>query len=135
MKFLKIKIDDVDIKFNLQESIKMKRHSYQLKKLFKNLIENAYKYKSHGGRIFIKAIRTTKKIDISIMNEAKHIPSEDLPFIFEHFFRVDKSRSSTVEGFGLNICKEIIDSHNGKIQVTSKKDLGTIFKLSFPLQD
>ena len=130
----KLRVDLSLLEFEPGEEHQVLGHSYQLLKLFKNLIENAFKYKDESGKVIIKVGEDAKKINISILNQGEPIPAQDLPYIFEPFFRVDKSRSSKKEGLGLglNICKEIIDSHNGKIVVTSKKGLGTIFKLSFP---
>lgn len=132
----KLKVDTSLIDFEVNEQVKLKGHRFQLEKLFKNLIENAFKYKTDEARIFIKVLEPKNdKLTITIMNDGSNIPSEDIPFIFEPFFRVDKSRSSKSEGLGLglNICKEIIEVHNGKIQVSSKKDMGTIFKVTFPI--
>jgi two-component system sensor histidine kinase ResE len=66
------------------------------------------------------------------MNEGSYIPSKDIPYLFEPFYRVDKSRTPGKDGLGLglNICKEIVSGHNGKLQVSSKKDLGTTFKVT-----
>ncbi|OUR93579.1 hypothetical protein A9Q84_19110 [Halobacteriovorax marinus] len=106
----------------------------KLRKLFKNLIENAYKYKSAEGRVFISVTKKTTNTIVTIMNEGSSISGDDLPFIFEPFFRVkgsDEREKKEGFGIGLNICKEIIEAHNAKIQVSSKKDHGTTFKLTF----
>ena len=128
----KLKIDHDCLVTNISDDILTNGYQEQLEKLLKNLIENAFKYKEADGKVVIKAVQDEFKATITIMNEGRHIPSEDLPFIFEPFFQVDKARDHNKGGFGLglNICKEIIDSHQGKIQVTSKRDMGTIFKLS-----
>jgi signal transduction histidine kinase len=132
----KLKIDHDNLVLEISSSLDVYGHKVQLEKLIKNLIENAYKYKSSDGRVIIKASVDNLKVAITIMNEGENIPVEDLPFIFEPFFRGDKSRSGTTEGLGLglNICKTILDAHDGKIQVTSKKGLGTIFKISLPVK-
>lgn len=131
-----LKIDLDETVLDLQENITIYGHEYQLEKLFKNLIENANKYKAKTtGRVHLKLIQDRFDIIITIINDGEVIPAQDLPFIFEPFFRVDKSRSSASSeglGLGLNICREIIDAHGGKIRVSSKKDMGTIFKVSFP---
>ena len=132
--FDKLKIDENFVTIDLIENSFISGKNYQVEKLFKNLIENANKYKSAEGRINIKSSFQGNKLIINILNEGANIPSSDIPFIFEPFFRSSNSNPENKKGLGLglNICKEVIDSHKGSIQVSSKKDFGTIFKLSFP---
>jgi two-component system sensor histidine kinase ResE len=103
-----------------------------IEKLCKNLIENAFKYKDNDGLVRIKISDEGDRVQLNVMNEGSYIESKDIPFLFEPFYRVDKSRTPGKDGLGLglNICKEIATSHNGKVQVSSKKDLGTTFKVT-----
>ncbi len=124
---------DLDVLFfEQEESIFYKGDERKLEKLFKNLLENAYKYKDEEGCVRVKIQEAKKKIIVTVMNEGTSVPTEDLPFLFEPFYRVDKAREVAKGGLGLglNICKEIVSAHDGKIQVSSKKGLGTIFKIS-----
>jgi signal transduction histidine kinase len=129
-----LNIDHEKLKFNEKEEYLIEGDSRNLSKLFKNLIENAYKYKSEEGDVTIQLSERGEKKIVTIMNEGSSISGEDLPFIFEPFFRVkgsDERESKDGFGIGLNICKEIIDAHGAKIQVSSKKDHGTTFKITF----
>ena len=62
------------------------------------------------------------------------IPEEDMPYIFEPFYRVEKSRSQTIKGYGLglNLCKTIMEAHNGRIEIESSLGEGTRVTLYFP---
>ena len=106
--------------------------SFQLKKLFKNLIENAFKYRGESGlvRVDIKDIHHKKVV--TILNEGAYISSEELPFLFEPFFRRQQDQVNK-KGFGLGLylCKEVIDAHQGTIKVSSKRGQGTMVKLTF----
>ncbi|MCP4216011.1 MAG: HAMP domain-containing protein [bacterium] len=106
-----------------------------LKRVFFNLFENACKYTEEGGRV---EIRLQKKEDIScftIKDTGIGISQEQLPFIFDRFYRVDKSRSRRLEGsgLGLSIVKRIVHLHNGTIEVRSEPGKGSEFTLHFPL--
>jgi signal transduction histidine kinase len=129
-----ISLDYGKLEFNESEDFYIKGDEKKLAKLFKNLIENAFKYKSAEGKVLINiGVRANNTI-VTIMNEGSSISGEDLPFLFEPFFRTKESdEREKKEGFGigLNICKEIIDAHDARIQVSSKKDHGTTFKLTF----
>lgn len=81
---------------------------------------------------------TTRKaengIELSFTDTGRGIPEDDLPFIFERFYRADKSRNreSGGTGIGLSIVKNIVDAHHGKITVISKEGEGTTFIILFP---
>ena len=72
---------------------------------------------------------------ITIKDYGQGIPEEDLPYIFEPFYRVDKSRSKRTGGYGLgmSLCKKIIDRHQGKIQINSKVNQGTTVEILLPV--
>ena len=127
-------IDHDQLFLNTEEEFLIDGNRDQLRKLFKNLIENAYKYKSQAGKVNINLTQKGNNTVVTIMNEGSTIEGKDLPFIFEPFFRV-KNKDERVKkdgiGIGLNICKEIIEAHKAKIQVSSKADYGTTFKLTF----
>lgn len=106
----------------------------RIKEILLNLLDNAIKYTDRGG-IYIKSFREGTNIIISIKDTGKGIPEQELPYIFDRFYRGEKSRSRTTGGLGigLTIIKELIYAHNGKIEVKSELGKGTEFTLSFPI--
>lgn len=94
-----------------------------------NLLTNAIKYTNNNGFINITSYYDNQWVNISIKDNGIGIPKGDLQYIFERFYRVDKSRSKNTGGIGigLSIVKSIIDAHNGEIFVESKLNEGTEF--------
>ncbi len=107
-----------------------------LEELFVNLIDNAIKYSESNKNIFITLKEENSKATIIIKDEGKGIHEDDLPYVFEPFYRSDKSRTqSEINGYGLGlaISKEIVEKHKGTINVDSKINEGTTFTIMFPL--
>jgi len=101
----------------------------KLVRVFINLIDNAIKYNiKSSGHITISAAKENEQAKIIIENSGKEIPAEDLPYIFEQFYRVEKSRAVEYggTGLGLTIVKRIIELHGGTISVESKSGITTI---------
>lgn len=99
-----------------------------LARLFDNLINNAIKYGADGKRILVKVNGNEEQVTISVVNYGYVIPTEELPLIFNKFYRVEQSRSTDTggTGLGLAIAKNIVDVHGGVIDVTSDLS-GTVF--------
>ena len=99
-----------------------------------NLIENAIKYNHVKGRIEIKSVADSTGIKISVADSGIGISPEDLPYIFEPFYRVDKSRNRQIAGSGLGLAlvKNMIEKHGGEIRVESHQLKGTIFTIHLP---
>ncbi|MDO5416061.1 MAG: HAMP domain-containing sensor histidine kinase [Lachnospiraceae bacterium] len=99
-----------------------------LARLFDNLINNAIKYGAEGKRILVKVHANDEIVTISVTNFGYVIPPEELPLIFEKFYRVEQSRSTSTggTGLGLAIAKNVVDMHGGTIQVASDLN-GTVF--------
>lgn len=97
-----------------------------------NLIHNAIKFTPEGGRIFLTLKKDLKFTYLEVRDTGMGIPAEDLPNIFERFYRVDRSREQIEgSGIGLTIVKRIMDSQGGTILVTSAENRGTTFTLKF----
>jgi two-component system sensor histidine kinase KdpD len=96
-----------------------------------NLIENAAKYSTPGGAISLGAESTGGRVVISVADEGPGIPREDLPFIFEKFYRGTTGRKTLGSGLGLSIVKAMVDLNRGRITVDSTES-GTTFHLSLP---
>jgi two-component system phosphate regulon sensor histidine kinase PhoR len=101
----------------------------RIKQVLINLIDNAIKYSSENKRIKISFFDMDKNYLIEITDEGNGISKEDLPRVFERFFRTDKARSPKTggTGLGLSIVKHIIEAHKQTINVRSKIGIGTTF--------
>jgi two-component system phosphate regulon sensor histidine kinase PhoR len=104
-----------------------------LYELFFNLIENAVKYNREGGKVEVAAAGNDDKITVTVSDTGIGIPEEALPFIFDRFYRVDKSRSKKTggTGLGLAIVKHIAELHNAEIRVKSVVGAGTEICIQF----
>jgi len=108
----------------------------RLKQVLLNLISNAIQYTPEGGNIFLSLAKVDKKARLILRDTGPGIPAEDLPHIFERFYRTEKSRTrSKTPGFGLglSIAYWIIHNHAGKIDVESIEGEGTTFNIFLPL--
>lgn len=99
----------------------------RFQQVFMNILHNAEKHSYEGGEIVIDVNETAKQITITITDEGEGIPEQDLPYIFDRLYRVEKSRSrvSGGSGLGLSITQEIVESHGGHIEIESKLGEGT----------
>ena len=108
----------------------------RFRQILLNLLSNSMNYTPHGGCITVRATCDSKEWTLEIRDTGIGIPEEDLPRIFERFYRVDKARSrdSGGTGLGLAIVKHLVEVHQGKIDVESHVGQGTTFRLTFPLR-
>ncbi len=102
-----------------------------------NLVDNAIKFSNEGGILSFTLKNENKKAVLTVTNSGEGIPEKDLPFIFERFYKVDKSRSvgKNSTGLGLYIAKTIITAHGGTISVSSGENKFTSFKIVLPLEN
>ncbi|MBW4082591.1 HAMP domain-containing sensor histidine kinase [Paenibacillus sp. S150] len=109
----------------------------RLTQVFDNLVGNAAKYAGEGAHITITASNTGKRLEVAVRDTGTEIAPEQLPHLFERFYRGDKSRSSQAggAGLGLAICKYIVEAHGGEIGVRAFPDAGNVFFFSLPLYD
>ena len=91
-----------------------------------NLVENSIKYRKEDGKIQMIASRQNNGVLIQVRDNGMGISSDDIPYVFDKFYRAEKSRSSSIpgSGLGLSICKYIVEKHGGTIYCKSRKEKG-----------
>lgn len=99
-----------------------------------NLLHNAIKFTPVGGKATIQTGIENQSVTISVMDTGIGISQEDLPHIYERFFKADKSRSGGGTGLGLAIAKHTVLAHGGKVGVQSEEGKGSVFSFSLPLR-
>ena len=109
----------------------------KLTQVIDNIMNNAIKYSPDGGTITVSIKTTDEQLILSIADEGLGIPKQDLPKIFDRFYRVDKARSRAQggTGLGLAIAKEIIKQHQGFIWAKSEYGVGSIFTIVLPYEN
>ncbi len=108
-----------------------------LTEAFVIFLDNAIKYSHKNKVITLTSKKTDHSLAIEIKDEGVGIAEQDLPYLFDRFYRADKSRTKTdVQGYGLglSIAKQIVDKHNGSIEVESEEGIGTTFSIQLPLK-
>jgi signal transduction histidine kinase len=102
--------------------------------VLRNFLENAIAHTGNGGRITVAAEKQDKRVKVSVTDTGEGIPAEDLPYIFERFYRVDKSRTRATggSGLGLTIARRLVEAHGGKIEVQSEVGKGSRFTFTIP---
>jgi heavy metal sensor kinase len=132
----KVLADQKSISFTLPhiEDVELKGDKTKLQQLFSNFIDNAIKYTPSGGTIKLSLRNQGEQVHAVIEDSGIGMRDEDLPYIFERFYRVDKSRSKATggTGLGLSICRWIVEAHQGKIMVKSELGKGSTFTIILP---
>ena len=125
--------------FNLDTNIpptlpKVMVDEARVEQVLVNLIHNAIKFTPSGGGISISAQARGNDILVSVADTGVGIPADDLPRIFERFYKADKSRSGGGTGLGLAIAKHIVEAHGGRIWAESVEGKGSTFNFTLPLE-
>ncbi len=122
---------DVSIKNFIDDDLIVLGNGDDLIRLLVNLLKNAIDYNKTGGSVTVVLTKKDNKIILSIEDTGIGIKNEDLPHIFERFYKADDSRVQNMSGTGLGlaIVKEIVDEHHGLIKVKSTFHKGTIFEV------
>jgi len=121
--------------FNEEERIPVDMDKDRIEQVILNVISNAIKYTGEGGRIDIDALKMEKKAVVTVTDNGIGIPETEQSRVFERFFRVDKARSRALggTGLGLAISKQIVEGHQGTIELQSKEGKGTKVIITLPL--
>jgi signal transduction histidine kinase len=105
----------------------------KIKQVLLNLISNAVKYNRPNGSVIVTGNYTDAELSMVVQDTGVGIPEESIPHLFEKFYRVrEHEGKATGTGLGLSICKQIIQGHNGRIEVKSKIGVGTSFGVHIP---
>lgn len=106
----------------------------KMSQVLNNLISNAVKYTDNYGNIQITVIQENENVVITVEDNGCGMDDNDIPYIFERFYRTDKSRNRSTggAGIGLTITRAIVQLHGGTIHVESKKGVGSLFKVTIP---
>ena len=108
-----------------------------LEQMMVNLVDNAIKYTSEGGKVSVDIARNGRNWLLTVKDTGIGIAKEDIPYIFDRFYRVDKARSRATggTGLGLAIVKDVVQHHGGNITVTSALGTGTTMRVVLPALD
>jgi len=107
-----------------------------LSQIVRNIIENAIRYCEIVPEIQISLAVSGKEVLLNVEDNGIGIAEENIPFIFDRFYRVDEARNRQIggTGLGLSITKMLLEKYNGSIEVKSRKNVGTVFFMKFPLK-
>ncbi len=123
----------IDIKSDIDDIV-LKGDPQSLTELFVIFLDNAIKYSPEKSQIDFNVKRSRGNAVIEIIDRGIGIEEKDMPLLFERFYRADQARSKDGFGLGLSIAKDIVDKHDGSIEVKSKINRGTTFKIKLPLK-
>jgi len=131
------KVNEVSFNFQTTENIAFKGNSVLIDRLFRNLIVNAIQYSNKGGTVSISIDRSLYEGKVSIADNGVGIHPDELPFIFDRFYRCDQSRSRAKggSGLGLAIVKHIANLYKATVVVQSQPGEGSTFIVSLPISD
>ncbi|MCL4249016.1 MAG: PAS domain-containing sensor histidine kinase [Anaerolineae bacterium] len=123
------------MKLEIEESLPfiLADHAW-IMKTFENLLDNAIKFTASGGTVLINASSNEDSITIEIVDTGIGISSEELPNVFETFYKGDKSRSgvSGISGIGLTVVKAVVEAHHGSVTIESIEGVGTTCRVVLP---
>src|SRR5699024_4603464 len=129
--------NDIDLTLTKRISVKtVEMDPDRIEQVLTNLIDNAIRHTKEKGNVHVIVDTNDDELSISVVDNGSGIPEEDLPFVFERFYKADKSRKRTTKkkgtGLGLSIAKNLVEAHNGHISVKSKLKEGTTFTFRIP---
>ncbi len=127
--------EDKRIMFNMTvpaEPLILKGDKGRLQRVLANLIDNALKYTPPGGHVQLSVENRLSDVAISVADSGIGIAEQDLPRIFDRFYRADRSRSTYGNGLGLSLAYTFVKAHKGHIDVTSYPDKGSTFRIVLP---
>jgi len=128
------KMKDIRLHKKIQVSAHVYGDIYRIKQCMTNLISNAINHSSSGGVVTVEYEKMLKGVILRVRDNGTGIPADELPNVFERFYRIDKSRNheNGGMGLGLSITKAIVEAHGGTILAESKPRAGSVFSITLP---
>src|ERR1019366_3533783 len=126
----------VTITIALPETLpKVRADREKLAQIVMNLVDNAIKFNKPEGVVHVAAETHGKELRLQVKDSGRGIPAEDIPRIFERFYRGNKDRSHEIPGTGLGlaIVKHLVEAHQGTVQVESTPGKGSVFSIFLPI--
>ena len=119
---------------NIKENIEIYGDKNKIRQAVVNLISNAFKFTSSGGTVTVELLENQDEVEIVVKDTGMGIDQQDIPYVFERFYRGDASRNRKTggAGIGLSITKTLVEAHGGNIIVESEKNKGTKFVIKLP---
>jgi signal transduction histidine kinase len=131
--FLPIAEDkDISIKHEIPAGYQISGDVQRIQRMVANLLDNALKYTRSRGSVTVSLNGDEKQVVVSFRDNGVGISKDDLPHIFDRFYRCDQSRSKTGSGLGLSLALAIARSHGGNITAMSSPENGSIFSITLP---
>ncbi|MFB0537222.1 MAG: sensor histidine kinase, partial [Anaerolineae bacterium] len=127
--------EGITLQVDLPEDLLLDVDPQRIGQVLRNLLDNGLTHTPPGGEIAIAAHAEGQWVEVSVRDTGSGIAAEDLPYVFERFYRADKSRSRATggAGLGLAIAKQLVEAHGGRIWVESTEGEGSTFTLALPI--
>lgn len=122
-----------NVEVNGNTDILVKGDRFRLIQVLTNYLSNGIKYSEGKGPLILNIGRDDKSITVSVRDEGLGISREQLPYVFDRFFRVEKTRNIEGIGLGLYLCRQIIHAHKGRVWAESEEGKGSVFYFTIPL--
>ncbi|WLR52874.1 HAMP domain-containing sensor histidine kinase [Bacillus tianshenii] len=122
---------EIKLQLNCEKELLVEVDPQRFEQVLMNLLDNAFKHSKAGSQIELRAANKEDVVEIAVADEGEGIPADELSYIWDRLYRVEKSRSRSTggSGLGLTIAKEIVEHHGGTIDVTSTLGVGTTFTI------
>jgi two-component system phosphate regulon sensor histidine kinase PhoR len=133
---LSLQAERAGVSFNLDCSADLPpvlADAIRIQQVLVNLLHNAIKFTSAGGQVTVSATQQGQAVRFAVADTGIGIDADDLPRIFERFYKVDRSRATSGTGLGLAIARHLVEAHNGRIWVESEVGQGSTFYFTLPL--
>jgi heavy metal sensor kinase len=116
------------------EDLRLKGDELKLRRMLLNIVENGIKYSQSGGRVIVSSYANNGYAQIDVKDEGIGISQEDIKYVFDRFYRADRSRKrESGSGLGLSISRWIAEAHKGSIEVKSQPAQGSVFTIKLPI--